>query len=289
MNQVALKLSPLFGVLLYFLTACSSPSAEVVETIFPTQTERVVVVTATPTETIPATSTRQATATPRATSTPRATATPIPTVCRSRTDWETYTVKQGDTLGKIAQATGSNVTVLATANCITNVNNVIAGQRIVVPRQPNTPTHTYTPSVTATLVPSMTATDIPYQTLSPVAPPLTETALQEIWLTQGSINISSYISADAGNYRLQAGETITLRWDNAPIQLLSATFYVVGSNGARTEIGKDIDPQDGLSISWTVPTILDGHQLLAEGVAPNAASFDYARSYSQTVYSVSST
>lgn len=53
--------------------------------------------------------------------------------CVVRTDWPTYTVVRGDTLFKIGQRFGTNSSVLATANCLTDVNRIFAGQQLRVP------------------------------------------------------------------------------------------------------------------------------------------------------------
>ncbi len=169
-----------------------------------------------------------------------------PPTCNPRTDWPVYIVATGDTLGRLATATNSTIGALAAANCLTNANVIHVGQALRVPRLPRVPA-TSTPAT-----------------------------LPEVWLTQGTVHISSYLNADAGNFQLQPGETITLRWDGAPEGLISATFYLV-SGGQRQQIGHDIDPNDGFAIAWTVPASLGGELLMIEGSAMNAAAFDYAR------------
>ncbi|MBN2472843.1 MAG: LysM peptidoglycan-binding domain-containing protein [Anaerolineae bacterium] len=166
-----------------------------------------------------------------------------PPACTLRTDWPVYTVAVGDTLGRLATATNSTIGALAAANCLANANIIHVGQALRVPRVPATST------------------------------PVT---LPEVWLTQGTVHISSYLNADAGNFQLQPGETITLRWDGAPEGLISATFYLI-SGGQRQQIGRDIDPNDGFAIAWVVPASLGGELLMIEGSAMNAAAFDYAR------------
>ncbi len=80
---------------------------------------------------------------PTMTATPRPTSTAISTVistCTVRTDWPLYIVVTGDTLGSIAQRTGSTTNALATANCLSNPNNIQAGQQLRVPVVPIPPT-----------------------------------------------------------------------------------------------------------------------------------------------------
>jgi LysM repeat protein len=60
--------------------------------------------------------------------------TPEPEPCNPRTDWEgRYTVQTGDALYNIADAHGITVFELQEANCITDVNLIVAGQVLIVP------------------------------------------------------------------------------------------------------------------------------------------------------------
>jgi LysM repeat protein len=70
---------------------------------------------------------------------------PIPTVlvigtptvhgeCSLPQGWTTYTVQPGDTLFRIALAVHSTVGELRNANCLQNVDNIIAGTNLFVPR-----------------------------------------------------------------------------------------------------------------------------------------------------------
>src|SRR5262245_13176952 len=54
-----------------------------------------------------------------------ATATP----CSLRTVWPVYTVASGDTLGKIAEQTGTDVASLVAANCLADKNLISVGQQ----------------------------------------------------------------------------------------------------------------------------------------------------------------
>lgn len=85
------------------------------------------------------------TPTPFSTATPTTapSSTPIPVAnrpCTARTDWPVYIVVAGDTLADIARRSASTVNELATANCLSNANNIFAGQRLYVPRVPTPPT-----------------------------------------------------------------------------------------------------------------------------------------------------
>ena len=67
-------------------------------------------------------------------------------VCTPRSDWVTYIVVQGDTLGQIAERTGTTAQQLTAANCLSNANVISAGQPLRVPRQPSAPTATPRPA-----------------------------------------------------------------------------------------------------------------------------------------------
>ncbi len=154
------------------------------------------------------------------------------TICTPRTDWVyTYRVISGDTLSNIATRAGSTAAALASGNCLTNADVISVGQVLRVPRP-----------VTASL---------PATSLPPVGQPQPS--------QQGSVFISSYISADAGSYLLLRGETITLRWDNPPASLYRATFVVQNPlTGVQSQIAEDPNPSDGVVVSWNVPAGLQG-------------------------------
>ncbi len=56
--------------------------------------------------------------------------------CIVRTDWPLYVVVGGDTLNKIAQRYGTTAGVLASANCLPNINVIYTGQQLRVPPSP---------------------------------------------------------------------------------------------------------------------------------------------------------
>lgn len=66
-----------------------------------------------------------------------------------------YTIKQGDTLSKIAAANGTTVQALAAANNIANVNKIYSGQTLSIP---GASTGTQAPQPAAAPAPSTTAT-----------------------------------------------------------------------------------------------------------------------------------
>lgn len=56
--------------------------------------------------------------------------------CTVRTDWLTYRVVEGDTLGSIASRTGTTTSALTQANCLNDPNSIRVGQQLVVPNLP---------------------------------------------------------------------------------------------------------------------------------------------------------
>ncbi len=72
--------------------------------------------------------------------------------CTVRTDWPTYTVQRGDTLGRIARRYNTTVQTLAQANCLTNINRIFGGQQLRVPPTGGA-TITPRPGVTVTPAP----------------------------------------------------------------------------------------------------------------------------------------
>ncbi len=89
---------------------------------------------------------------------PKATATPaILPNCTPRADWAViYSVQSGNTLAQIAQAAQVSLTDLAQANCIADVNKIVTGQKIRLPREIILPTATPAIGATITATPAPT-------------------------------------------------------------------------------------------------------------------------------------
>lgn len=69
-----------------------------------------------------------------------------PASCQRPAGWTTYTVQAGNTLFAIALATRSTVDELRYVNCIANIDNIIVGQVLFVPRKPVQPVKIIEPS-----------------------------------------------------------------------------------------------------------------------------------------------
>lgn len=190
---------------------------------FPTATQNVVVVTSTPTATV------------AASSTPFTNNNSGNNNCQLQSGWPVYVVQPGDTLGTIAQATGSTVNSLTSANCLSNPDLLSVGQRLRVPRLPLPPT---------------------------ITPPSTQPGV----LIAGKINFSESVAVVGDNVTLPAGKTITLSYSQAAAAITSVAFVLRSPNGAvGGVIGGDNNLNDGASILWAVPTLLDGQQVFANG------------------------
>ncbi len=168
------------------------------------------------------------------------TATPLPPtpttikptnvpVCTPRADWPIYIVATGDTLGRIAVRTGTSAAALTQANCLTNANLISVGQALRVPRQPTPPT-AVPPSVIPTAV------------------------TQQL----GSISVTPYITADAGNFAINGGTTVTISWSGGPADVVRTDFFQRTFNGTITLISSDTNASDGLSTTWLAPVNFQG-------------------------------
>jgi LysM repeat protein len=76
--------------------------------------------------------------------------TPKVSTCTVRLDWPLYSVKEGDTLFRIARGAGSTVSDLVEANCLADPDRLYSGQQLRVPQLPPDPP---TPTPTPTAVP----------------------------------------------------------------------------------------------------------------------------------------
>ena len=157
-TRLSVRLSAKFlllAVLLIIPAACSLTGDEdggvdrptLVPTSFVIATQTPLVVTATPAATtavIPTTA-------------PLATTAPVVVQpCGIPSGWIAYRVVAGDTVGNLAQRTGTTAAQLASGNCLVNANVISVGQTLYVPRAPvavvtNTPVVT-----TCTLAPRLT-------------------------------------------------------------------------------------------------------------------------------------
>lgn len=71
--------------------------------------------------------------------------TPDPDACIPPINWTTYVVQPGDTLFSIGLAVSSSVNELRSANCLPDVDRILVGDVLYVPRQPTRPMQTFDP------------------------------------------------------------------------------------------------------------------------------------------------
>ena len=128
-----------FMVFSLILTACNLAEGSVQE-----PTEVVLLTTSTPTQQVFTTSTVAPSSTPRPTNTPQTSSggstVVLPPSCVPRSDWQTYTVSSGDTLGAIARRANTSIQNLITGNCLANPNLLTVGQVLRVPNAVVPPT-----------------------------------------------------------------------------------------------------------------------------------------------------
>jgi hypothetical protein len=63
-----------------------------------------------------------------------------------------------------------------------------------------------------------------------------------------------FLNADAGNFQLQTGQTITFTWVEAPPDANYYEFVLYPlDGGAPILLGTDVEPSDGVSLDWVVP------------------------------------
>lgn len=114
------------------------------------------------------------------------TAAPSPQACGPPAGWVTYTVRSGDTLGRLSRAYGISVEQLRQANCLPGSNLIVAGQQLYVPfvlveptPQP-LPTEALPPTPTEALLPTEPLLPTPTQTSPlPTETPVTPTPTSE--------------------------------------------------------------------------------------------------------------
>ena len=68
-----------------------------------------------------------------------------------------------------------------------------------------------------------------------------------------------YLHADAGNFQLQPGETITFSWKDAPADAERYDFMLYPLDGSRPIVlGMDTDASDGAAMQWLVVPNISG-------------------------------
>jgi hypothetical protein len=98
----------------------------------------------------------------------------------------------------------------------------------------------------------------------------------------GSIEFP-YLNADAGNFQLQTGETISFAWKDAPVDAERYDFMLYPLDGSQPIVlGMDTDASDGAAIQWLVVPNISGE---LKGIAYYPDGRVLSSSISGTIYS----
>lgn len=122
----------------------------------------------------------------------------------------------------------------------------------------------------------------------PVTPTQTSAAPPPAYMTavqQGSIHISDFDTADAGNYALSG--TTTLTWTDMPLDVARIVYLAMPSGWALEHAGPGTievgETPANQPLEWTVPPGMDGLELVAFGYHADGRLIAY--SFQQYVYS----
>lgn len=203
--------------------------------------------------------------TPTAEPTATATTTPTATPCVATfpAGWVPYDVRSGDSLSAIAQRTGTTLGELQRVNCLVNANDIVVGNRLMVPaiQQLNTPTATQLP-LEATLTAISTTVLTPSVDITPtVTVVLTDTGTVSPTAT-ATDNITVTMTAEATPViSTTATVTPTVVGVETPTPPMTVTLTSqAGDNGTvvATETVTDvITPAPGTPIAPTAETTLE--------------------------------
>jgi len=164
--------------------------------------------------------------------------------CNPISGWVSYEIQRGDVLSRLAQSVGVTVDELAAGNCLENPNQLTPGEFLRLPRLPGT-----FADCNDTLLPEGQGADF--------------------------VSITPSRQVRPTCLALTRNSTVTVTWDNAPIDSVEVTFYRVSDpDQFRPDvIGVDDDGSDGFSIQWTVMDVPPS-VLYATALGPTANS-DY--------------
>ena len=127
--------------------------------------------------------------------------------------------------------------------------------------------------------PSNFATTFPMTSIPPTEPPGSS---EKVY---GVIEFP-YLHADAGNFQLQTGETITFTWKDAPVDPERYDFMLYPLDGSQPIVlGIDANASDGAAIQWLVVSDISGE---LKGLAYYPDGRVLSSGISGTIYSGSS-
>lgn len=176
--------------------------------------------------------------------------------CVPNTDLPVYSVRSGDTLFSIALEVGYTTEELAQLNCLEDTDLITTGQKLYIPNATivhlqdgegdNSNGLQDIPLAEANNATSIDVANIP---LHPV-------------IYHGSIIPSSWITnysqAFIDAYIVEENVSITFTWSDFPMDLgVTDVGFVMSPNnkiGGYTLIGTDSNLQDGVGVSWVIPS-----------------------------------
>lgn len=149
---------------------------------------------------------------------------PTRTNCLVQSTWPVYTVAAGDTLGVIAELTGTTVNQLVQANCLSSSELIYVGQPLRVPVLPAYPT-------AAATIPSTSGPGPVFGQQLAAVPYWMDT-------NRAAVTYSETVRLDVGQV----------------IDAVSVAFFVNDpTGGPAIAIGQDIDPWDGAFVDYDFP------------------------------------
>jgi LysM repeat protein len=188
--------------------------------------------------------------------------TRTPAVCGAPENWQTYTVKSGDTLFAIAIASGTNLAQLRDVNCLENINRIVTGDTLFVPREPD-------PAILSSL-PSTTQNE-PYQTIgcrdvdTQISSPVANQQVTGVFPIFGTSDISNFwyykieIRADGSNtYNFYLDNYTSIR--NGLLGEVDASLFATGTYWLRLT---SVNLGGGVSDATTceIPVFFVNHDL----------------------------
>jgi LysM repeat protein len=183
--------------------------------------------------------------------------------CAPPAGWVTYTVQTGDSLGVLAENAGLSLGSLATANCLTDADAILAGQVLYIPGAGgNAVASVPTVAVAANnTVNNNTTTDMTNANANnavAAAPAVGANVPVATGNLIGVVVSDPAIVSPGGEFQLTSGTTVTLRALGVGNTATQFTFYLMPVDAAPgtqgTVLGTDTNIADGITILWTIPT-----------------------------------
>lgn len=199
------------------------------------------------------------------TSTPSPTVSPIPpdlTPSATVVPGETYIVRVGDTLFKIAVRFNTTVTALMALNNLDNPNLIYVGQRLILPASSGTPVATLPATADATPDATSAATTVP---TAVIMTPTITTELEDPGFASG---VAAFVLSQDANALAQQITTLGVEW--VRVNAYWGDIEVTQGQPDYTELDQAVEAFDaaGLNILLTVSTAPDWARTRLEEEGP---------------------